>query len=88
MAKKKNSTKTHRAFSLITYHAKEIVDGILSYRPIRAAAYIFHDKDIKEDGTAKEPHIHILIYTNSHTVAGTHNSFWHSSRFMKGCCCS
>lgn len=67
--------KTIRHF-VETYHSEDVIikvleehkDSILHY------AYIYHDKDKKEDGTPKEPHWHILLRLKSsrtlHAVQG------------------
>lgn len=56
-----------RKFSCITYlHEFQILSVIAQHRnQIRVYAYAYHDKDTKEDGTLKEPHIHLILVTYS-----------------------
>lgn len=63
--KLKNSSGRYRKFSCITYLDEEWLKlRLLQHeRQIRAYAYAYHDKDVKEDGTLKESHIHLLIVT-------------------------
>lgn len=63
--KLKGSSGRYRKFSCITY-LNEIQLGlrILQHsNQIRAYAWAPHDKDVREDGTLKEPHIHLIIIT-------------------------
>lgn len=63
---KEETKKTTRHF-VETYHSEDVIvkvleehqDSILHY------AYIFHDQDIKDDGSPKEPHWHILLRLKS-----------------------
>lgn len=56
-----------RKFSLITYLPQIKLELCLleHMSQIRCYAYIFHDKDLKEDGTLKEPHYHLIIITHT-----------------------
>lgn len=45
-----------------TYSDVSEVKAILQCVEPTSWAYILHDRDIKEDGTPKEPHIHLLLY--------------------------
>lgn len=47
------------SFRIITYAKEEEFQELLKYGS--KWEYIYHDKDIKEDGTKKEPHWHINI---------------------------
>ncbi len=60
----------YRGFSCITYLNPPQVEEVLRLHDnnLKAYAYILHDKDINEDGTIKEPHIHLLIYLNHPTT--------------------
>lgn len=43
-------------------HWQETLEANLEAEPnIKSWAYIVHDKDVNEDGTPKEPHVHIVI---------------------------
>ena len=53
-----------RKFSLSSYIPLDDIERFLkSARWIQHYAYAYHDKDVKADGTPKEPHTHILLYT-------------------------
>ncbi len=70
--KKCSSNSRYRKFSCVTY-----LDDVRFKLPlmqhsnkIRAYAYAYHDKDIKDNGELKEPHIHFLIVTyNACTIS-------------------
>ena len=40
---------------------EEIENKITTLKTIKYWAYIIHDKDVKDDGTTKEPHIHLYM---------------------------
>lgn len=67
--------KTTRHF-VETYHCEDVISKVLEEHmdSILHYAYIYHDKDKKEDGTPKEPHWHILLRLKSsrtlHAVQG------------------
>lgn len=52
-----------RFISLITYHDAKTIEVILNDKKnmVVGYCYILHDKDLKEDGSIKEPHIHLCI---------------------------
>lgn len=54
------------SWSLITYAtSNEVHQFILEHLDIiKYYAYIVHDNDIKDDGTPKEKHIHLLLVFN------------------------
>lgn len=54
-----------RKFSCITYlNELQLQVCLLKHsNQIRVYAYAMHDKDTKEDGTLKEPHIHLVLIT-------------------------
>lgn len=56
--------KKSRQFSLISYHDESVIRYVIErYKTrIRHWAYILHDKDVKEDGSPKEFHFHILLW--------------------------
>lgn len=58
------STRFHH---LTTYAPPEQVKRVLTSKSEQLvfAEYILHDKDVKEDGSLKEPHVHILIELKS-----------------------
>lgn len=58
--------KTTRHF-VETYHSEDVISKVLEEHKdsILHYAYIFHDKDKKEDGSPKEPHWHVLLRLKS-----------------------
>lgn len=65
--KLKGSSGRSRKWSCITYLTElQLKVRLMAHdNQIRAYAYAYHDKDVKEDGTPKEPHIHLLIVTHN-----------------------
>lgn len=62
-------TKRYYSFRIITYNSEEEFQNLLKYGT--KWEYIYHDKDIKEDGTPKEPHWHInIILKEWQTIKG------------------
>lgn len=59
--------KKTRQFACISYLSEEQIHYCLQKKAqyIRHWAYILHDKDTKEDGSPKENHFHILVWTFS-----------------------
>ena len=59
------SSGRSRKFSCITYLSEiQLKVCLLAHSSqIRYYAYALHDKDIREDGTLKEPHIHLILIT-------------------------
>ncbi len=65
-------TKRYYSFRIITYAKEEEFQKLLKYGT--KWEYIFHDNDVKEDGTPKEPHWHInIILREWRTVKGVCN---------------
>ena len=67
-----------RKFSCITYLSELQLKICLQSHcnQIRTYAYAYHDKDVKEDGTLKEPHIHLILVTyNTCTVSAVRRWF-------------
>lgn len=63
---KKPKPQYVRAFSLSTYIDTYAVLGFVSRCPwIQHYALAYHDKDVNSDGTPKEPHTHVILYTYS-----------------------
>ena len=62
---KQNISSRFRKFSCITYLNEIQLELCLTkhINQIRYYAYAYHDKDRKEDGSLKEPHIHLIIVT-------------------------
>lgn len=61
--KKYSNANRGRNFFLITYLDEIQIQMVLCEHAnhIKAVAYIYHDKDVEEDGTLKEPHYHVLL---------------------------
>ncbi len=73
-----SSTGRARKFSCITYLSElQLQVCLLAHaEQIRCYAYAYHDKDVREDGTLKEPHIHLIIVTyNTCTVSAIRRWF-------------
>lgn len=69
-----------RKFSCITYLSEQqlLLSLMRHTNQIRSCAYAFHDKDVREDGTLKEPHYHLVIVTyNTCTLSSVRR--WFSS---------
>ena len=65
-------TKRYYSFRIITYAREEEFQTLLKYGT--KWEYIYHDRDVKEDGTLKEPHWHInIILREWKTVKGVCN---------------
>lgn len=63
---KNNDNKRTRNWSLVTYLDKEtLCQRLCSIDNIRYYAFIEHDKDVQEDGTPKDRHIHLALVLNS-----------------------
>lgn len=76
--KKYQSDKRSRNFSLISYLDEIHIQMVLCEHAnhIKACAYIYHDRDLKEDGTKKESHRHILLCLyNQRYESSIHNWF-------------
>lgn len=75
MSKSVSSTKLQCAKALEkstrhfveTYHSEEVINKVIDEHKssILHYAYIFHDKDVKEDGSPKVPHFHIVFKLTS-----------------------
>lgn len=71
--------KRSRNFCLITYLTEDDLVTCLNNHQssIRGFEYIFHDQDVKEDGTPKEPHFHVnLILYNTRKLADIRRWFF------------
>lgn len=65
-----------RNFALVTYLSLEQVDAYCKLPHVKNYAWILHDKDVKEDGSPKEPHIHlVVVYTNARTLSAVRADF-------------
>lgn len=67
MSSKYTDDKYTRFYSVFirTFSPREEVEAFLRSVDFDEHAYIFHDSDVKEDGSPKEPHFHILVYRKS-----------------------
>lgn len=83
--KLKGGSGRYRKFSLITYlHEVQLRRVLVEHsNQIRAYAYAYHDKDVNEDGTLKEPHTHLIIVTyNACTLSAVRR--WFSGFVLDG----
>lgn len=83
--KLKGGSGRYRKFSLITYlHEVQLRRVLVEHsNQIRVYAYAYHDKDVKEDGTLKEPHTHLIIITyNACTLSAVRR--WFSGFVLDG----
>ena len=67
-----------RKFSCVTYLSENQLVQCLNNAGdmIRGFAYCYHDKDINDDGTPKEPHTHFILWLyNQRTVKSIKNWF-------------
>ena len=64
----------------------EDLPKILNDRPIKRWAFLVHDKDEHEDGTLKEPHLHIEMELNTDQNISTVSSWFNDkdNRIQKG----
>lgn len=59
-------------YSIVCYNLVEL-QRYVSLRHVKYYAYILHDKDIREDGTPKEPHYHLSVtYRNGRSVSAVY----------------
>lgn len=61
-----------RKFSCVTYLSEEQIKFSLQchWSCIRAFAYTYHDMDLNEDGSPKEPHWHIVLWLYNQSTVG------------------
>ena len=65
-----------RNFALVTYLSVEEVEKYCHLPHVKNYAYIMHDKDLLEDGTPKQPHIHlVVVYHNARTLSAVRSDF-------------
>lgn len=64
MSSKYTDDKYTRFYSVFirTFSPREEVEAFLRSVDFDEYAFILHDSDVKEDGSLKEPHFHILVY--------------------------
>lgn len=60
-----NSSRKFSKFALNSYATVDQIDEVLKEHQgdLKAYAYCHHDRDVMEDGTRKEPHTHIVLWT-------------------------
>lgn len=75
-------SKQFRNMSGVFYCDPSIVLTFFARQKVEHYAYICHDKDVKEDGTLKQPHYHFVAhFSNPRMVKGVLNQwqlFWRS----------
>lgn len=59
----KNRQPAYKAFELILYPDDPSFEDRMRYleETYSTWAWILHDKDVKEDGTLKKPHVHFIV---------------------------
>lgn len=70
--------KKSRQFALISYLDESVIRYVIerNSRRIRHWAFILHDKDVKDDGSPKEAHYHVLLWlVNPMTVSAVRGWF-------------
>lgn len=70
-AKTYSKTSCFRNFTFLMYEDSAIADweSVLEQMHIPTIVSPLHDKDLKEDGTPKKPHYHVVItYTQKHSI--------------------
>ena len=62
----KSSEIRSRQFSVVMYVEKNELDNILNslrlYHNLKECAYIYHNRDVDENGEPKEKHAHVYLY--------------------------
>lgn len=66
----KTKSKRFRNFSCVTYLDIDTIYTILGehQHQLKATAFIEHDKDVNDDGTPKERHVHIILCLHNNTT--------------------
>lgn len=80
------NSKRARTFAVELYPEWENVDEILGniLHGAEKYAYITHDKDIKEDGIPKKPHIHVYVHNeNGSTISAYAKRIGIEQRFIQ-----
>lgn len=79
--------KRTRRFCLTSYIDINGIDSFLKRSPwIQHWAYCMHDRDVNEDGSPKQPHTHIILYTyEAKTSSAIKKNFdRYSAEYYKG----
>ena len=66
-----------RQFSVVMYVEKDELENILNslriYHNLKECAYIYHNKDVNDNGEPKEKHVHIYLYfINARALKGVY----------------
>lgn len=66
----KSTQPRSRNFSMVSYLPADVIESYCKLPHVKNYAYILHDKDVKEDGSLKEPHYHVVVvYNNTRTLS-------------------
>jgi len=57
--------KRYEIENQVTYLTEDQIKAGIAKPAVKKWAYVLHDRDVKEDGTPKEPHYHVLIWLNN-----------------------
>lgn len=73
----KNQPRRTRRFCISTYIDHNAVERYVRRSPwVQHFAMCTHTRDVKEDGSPKDVHTHIILYTyNAHTASGIRKNF-------------
>lgn len=66
----------HPTTGEILLSEETIQEALNKYKTISEWAYIIHDRDIKEDGTPKPPHFHVVIRTSGNATPVSSIASW------------
>lgn len=71
-----NSPLRSKSFTIELYPEWSFYMNIIAYIQAFKHAFIIHDKDVKEDGTIKKEHCHlVLVYGGRRTLSSVQNEF-------------
>lgn len=82
MSEPRRPPKKSRAFCFECYpddttgKHEECLNFCIRNEELFRCVYILHDRDIKEDGTLKKPHVHVLIYFNTPRYESSMQKIW------------
>lgn len=82
MAEPRRPPKKNRAFCFECYpddttgKHEECLNFCIRNEELFRCVYILHDRDVKEDGTLKKPHVHVLIYFNTPRYETSMQKIW------------
>lgn len=66
----------HPTTGEILLSEETIQEALSKYKTISEWAYVIHDRDIKEDGSPKPPHFHVVIRTSGNATPVSSVAAW------------